>query len=175
MKRREFIAGLARRDCVAARGAGAAASGAGGGISRLAVEVRPEHLDRRFCPAHARACVDRRSYGGDRVSLGRGTRERSPKSPPSSSGSRSTSSSLREPSGHRGKEGDLDHSHRLRYGGGSVANGLVANLARPGGNVTGLSNQSADIAGKRIELCGRLSRASAGWRSWPISPFRSVR
>jgi putative ABC transport system substrate-binding protein len=36
--------------------------------------------------------------------------------------------------------------------GDPVANGLVANLARPGGNVTGLSNQSADIAGKRIEL-----------------------
>ena len=33
-----------------------------------------------------------------------------------------------------------------------VGNGLVASLARPGGNVTGLSNQSADIAGKRIEL-----------------------
>jgi putative ABC transport system substrate-binding protein len=36
--------------------------------------------------------------------------------------------------------------------GDPVANGLVASLARPGGNVTGLSNQSADIAGKRIEL-----------------------
>jgi putative ABC transport system substrate-binding protein len=30
--------------------------------------------------------------------------------------------------------------------------GLVANLARPDGNVTGLSLQSADLAGKRIEL-----------------------
>jgi putative ABC transport system substrate-binding protein len=30
--------------------------------------------------------------------------------------------------------------------------GLVANLARPGGNVTGLSIQSPDLAGKRIEL-----------------------
>ena len=30
--------------------------------------------------------------------------------------------------------------------------GLVASLARPGGNVTGLSLQSNDIAGKRVEL-----------------------
>ncbi len=30
--------------------------------------------------------------------------------------------------------------------------GLVANLAHPGGNVTGLSVQAADTAGKRIEL-----------------------
>jgi putative ABC transport system substrate-binding protein len=29
---------------------------------------------------------------------------------------------------------------------------LVASLARPGGNVTGLSNQSVDLAGKHIEL-----------------------
>jgi putative tryptophan/tyrosine transport system substrate-binding protein len=33
-----------------------------------------------------------------------------------------------------------------------VGNGLVGSLARPGGNVTGLSNQSADLPGKRIEL-----------------------
>ena len=33
-----------------------------------------------------------------------------------------------------------------------VGNGLVASLAKPGGNVTGLSLQAAHLAGKRIEL-----------------------
>jgi putative ABC transport system substrate-binding protein len=33
-----------------------------------------------------------------------------------------------------------------------VASGLVAGLARPGGNITGLSLQTPDLAGKRIEL-----------------------
>jgi ABC-type uncharacterized transport system substrate-binding protein len=36
--------------------------------------------------------------------------------------------------------------------GDPVGLGLVANLARPGGNVTGLSNQSADLPGKRVGL-----------------------
>jgi putative tryptophan/tyrosine transport system substrate-binding protein len=33
-----------------------------------------------------------------------------------------------------------------------VGDGLVSSLARPGGNVTGLSNQQPDLAGKRLEI-----------------------
>jgi putative tryptophan/tyrosine transport system substrate-binding protein len=36
--------------------------------------------------------------------------------------------------------------------GDPVGNNLVASLAQPGGNVTGLSNQNNDLAGKRLEL-----------------------
>lgn len=46
-----------------------------------------------------------------------------------------------------------------------VGGGLVASLARPGGNVTGLSNQTADIAGKRLEL---LREAVPGLRRLAI-------
>jgi putative ABC transport system substrate-binding protein len=40
----------------------------------------------------------------------------------------------------------------MAHGGDPVAQGFVANLARPGGNVTGLSNFSAELSGKRLEL-----------------------
>src|SRR5262245_49841678 len=33
-----------------------------------------------------------------------------------------------------------------------IGSGLIASLARPGGNTTGLSAQAAEIAGKRLEL-----------------------
>jgi putative ABC transport system substrate-binding protein len=46
-----------------------------------------------------------------------------------------------------------------------VASGFVASLARPGGNITGLSNLSSDLAGKRLEFLKetvpKLSRVAA--------------
>jgi putative ABC transport system substrate-binding protein len=46
-----------------------------------------------------------------------------------------------------------------------VGSGLVASLARPGGNVTGLSTQLTDIVGKRLELMRELV---PGLRRWVI-------
>ena len=45
-----------------------------------------------------------------------------------------------------------------------VRNGFVASLARPGGNITGLSNFTSDLSGKRLELLketlSRLARVA---------------
>jgi putative tryptophan/tyrosine transport system substrate-binding protein len=40
----------------------------------------------------------------------------------------------------------------MAHGGDPVAQGFVASLAHPGGNVTGLSSFSAELGGKRLEL-----------------------
>ena len=41
--------------------------------------------------------------------------------------------------------------------GNPVASGLVASLARPGGNITGLSNLSPELSGKRLELLKEIA------------------
>jgi putative ABC transport system substrate-binding protein len=56
--------------------------------------------------------------------------------------------------------------------GDAVGAGLVASLARPGGNATGLVNQSQDLAGKQMEILKEavpnLSRMGVLWR--PSNP-----
>ena len=49
--------------------------------------------------------------------------------------------------------------------GDPLSTGLVTSLARPGGNVTGLSNQGADLAGKRLEV---LREANPGLRRFAV-------
>ena len=59
-----------------------------------------------------------------------------------------------------------------------VTDGLVASLARPGGNVTGLSNASADLVGKRLELLKqvvpRLARVAVLWHPAPGRTYEDM-
>src|SRR5262249_37132809 len=60
--------------------------------------------------------------------------------------------------------------------GDPLGSGLVANLARPGGNVTGLSLMVPDIAGKRLELLKeilpRLVRVAVLWNA--SNPYPAI-
>jgi len=57
--------------------------------------------------------------------------------------------------------------------GDPVGTGLVANLARPGGNVTGLSNMGAETAGKTLELFRDMlpSLRRVAVLANPVDPF----
>ena len=60
----------------------------------------------------------------------------------------------------------------MAAGGDPVGTGLVASLARPGGNVTGLAHLAPELGGKRLELLKeavpRLARVAALWN--PTNP-----
>ena len=53
-----------------------------------------------------------------------------------------------------------------------VGAGMVESLARPGGNATGLSIQSSDLAGKRLEI---LREVTSGLRRLAIFDQRRLR
>jgi putative ABC transport system substrate-binding protein len=57
--------------------------------------------------------------------------------------------------------------------GDPVASGVVASLARPGGNVTGMSGQVTEIGGKRLQLVQEASPARSSWRSFSTPPPRT--
>ena len=53
-----------------------------------------------------------------------------------------------------------------------VGSDLVTSLARPGGNLTGLSSQNVDLTGKRFELLARSFRVCVDWRSCSTATTR---
>src|SRR5215813_8038098 len=62
----------------------------------------------------------------------------------------------------------------MLYDNDPIGSGLIASLARPGGNITGLSSLSAEISGKRLEILKetvpRLSRLAVfGTSTAPVS------
>src|SRR5262245_53574232 len=60
--------------------------------------------------------------------------------------------------------------------GDPLGSGLVASLARPGGNVTGMSLMAPDLGGKRLELLKdvlpRLSRVAVLWNA--ANPYSAL-
>jgi ABC-type uncharacterized transport system substrate-binding protein len=110
-------------------------------------------MGRRLWGAAARTRLDRGPHGGHRVSLGGGT----PRAV-----SRDCCRVVRLKVGvilAAGTEAALAAKQATSVtpivfstAGDPVGTGLVASLARPGGNVTGLSNQATDTVGKRLEL-----------------------
>jgi putative ABC transport system substrate-binding protein len=53
--------------------------------------------------------------------------------------------------------------------GDPVGSGFVASLARPGGNITGLSGLAPELSGKRLKLLKEVVPSS---RAWPSSGLR---
>ena len=109
-------------------------------------------MDRRLRAAAARARLDRGTHRRYRISLGGGTQRaicrvaaefvRLKVDVIFSVGSAATAA----------KQATSTIPIVFAMAGDPVGSGIVASLARPGGNVTGLSIQSSDLAGKRIEF-----------------------
>ena len=59
--------------------------------------------------------------------------------------------------------------------GDPLGSGLIASLARPGGNVTGMSLMAPDLGGKRLELLKEVLPGLLVWRCFGMQPIRIPR
>jgi ABC-type uncharacterized transport system substrate-binding protein len=59
----------------------------------------------------------------------------------------------------------------MAHGSDPVELGYVASLARPGGNITGLTHLAPELGGKRLELLKDILRS---FRVWQCSPTREL-
>jgi ABC transporter substrate binding protein len=112
----------------------------------------PRPMVRRYGTAIARTRLDRGSHRRARISLWRGVNERYAEIAAEFVRLNVAVIVTSGPAVPAAKQATSVIPIIFPLSGDPVAAGLVASLAHPGGNVTGLSQQIPDAAGKRVEL-----------------------
>ena len=179
MRRREFITllggaygGLAARGARAATGE-AADHRVSGSADALPPRANGSPLLCSGCAnsAGSRAAPSRSSFAGRRDAA-----SASPRSPPSSSGSRSMSLSRRDRRSPRSKAGDVGHPDRLRDGGGPGWHWPCRESWRDRAATSPACRSSRPILPASVSnSCARLFPVSVDWRSWPMPAIRRSR